>query len=159
MGSPLSEKDRDDDEVLHQVTLTKDFEIQQGEVTQSQWLLVMGYNPSDFKSKENCPEDYLEINGAALCPNHPVETISWNNAQEFIKKLNEGNDGYAYRLPTEAELEYAARGGTQTTYYFGDNSRYLRDYGWYQKNSDDQSRVVGSKKPNQYGLYDMHGNV
>ena len=67
MGSPLSEKDRDDDEVLHPVTLTKDFEIQQGEVTQSQWLLVMGYNPSDFQSKENCPEDYLEINGAALC--------------------------------------------------------------------------------------------
>ena len=159
MGSPSSEKGRYDDEVVHSVTLTKDFEIQQTEVTQAHWFLVMGYNPSRFKTKENCPEDYLEINGAALCPNHPVETVSWNDAQDFIKKINEGNDGYAYRLPTEAEWEYAARGGAQTAYSFGDDTGYLRDYGWYSENSGSQARAVGSKKANQYDLYDMHGNV
>ena len=102
----------------------------------------MGYNPSRFKSKENCPEDYLEINGAALCPNHPVETVSWNDAQEFIKKLNEGNNGYAYRLPTEAEWEYAARGGTQTAYSFGDDTGYLRDYGGLPPCEDCQVTLV-----------------
>ncbi len=159
MGSPSSEKDRYDDEVVHSVTLTKDFEIQQTEVTQAQWFLVMGYNPSYFKKKENCSEDYLEIKSTGLCPNHPVETVSWNDAQDFIKKLNEGNDGYNYRLPTEAEWEFASRGGTQTAYSFGDDTGYLRDYGWYYENSGSQTRAVGNKKANQYNLYDMHGNV
>ncbi|MFN7454631.1 MAG: formylglycine-generating enzyme family protein, partial [Pseudobdellovibrionaceae bacterium] len=125
MGSPSSEVGRHDDEVLHSVTLTKDFEIQQTEVTQAHWFLVMGYNPSYFKSKGYCSDDYLEINGAALCPNNPVEQVSWSDTQDFIKKLNDGNDGYAYRLPTEAEWEYAARGGTQAAYSFGDDARAL----------------------------------
>ncbi len=159
MGSPASEKNRESDEIAHSVTLTKDFEIQQTEVTQAQWFLVMGYNPSSFKSKDSCPEDYLEINGTALCPNHPVETVSWNDTQEFIKKINQGNDGYSYRLPTEAEWEYAARSGTQTAYSFGDDSGYLREYGWYYENSGNRTHAVGSKKGNSNDLYDVHGNV
>jgi len=159
MGSPSSEKGRSDDEVLHSVTLTKDFEIQQTEVTQAHWFLVMGYNPSAFKNKKHCPDDYLVINGASLCPNHPVETVSWDDAQAFIKKLNEGNDGFAYRLPTEAEWEYSARAGSQSAYSFGDDAGYLRDHAWYYENSGNQSHAVGAKKANRNNLSDMHGNV
>lgn len=146
-------------EDIQSVILTKDFEIGQTEVTQAQWSLVMGYNPSYFRNKANCPADYVESNGVAQCPNHPVETVSWNDMQEFIKKLNEGNDGYSYRLPTEAEWEYAARAGTQTKYSFGDDADLLRFYGWYDGNSGWQTHAVRSKFMNQYGLYGIYGNV
>ncbi|MCP4109025.1 MAG: formylglycine-generating enzyme family protein, partial [Desulfobacteraceae bacterium] len=100
---------------------------------------VMGNNPSYFQSGDD----------------YPVENVSWNGVQEFIKKLNE-KEGAAYRLPTEAEWEYAARAGTDTAYYFGNDSGQL---GEYSENSDNKTHPVAQKKPNAWGLYDMHGNV
>ena len=142
MGSPSSESGRDTDEDQHQVTFTKGFEMQTTEVTQAQWEAVMGNNPSYFK-------------GA----NRPVEQVSWNDAQEFIKKLNGQNDGYTYRLPTEAEWEYAARAGAQTRYSFGDSDSLLSEYAWYRVTSVSGTHAVATKKPNAWGLHDMHGSV
>jgi eukaryotic-like serine/threonine-protein kinase len=106
----------------------------------------MGNNPSSFKGDDL-----------------PVENVSWNDAQEFVKKLNTagatGRSPLRFRLPTEAEWEYAARAGTQTAYYFGDDADYLGDYVWYSKNSGGQTHPVGQLKPNAFGLYDMLGNV
>jgi formylglycine-generating enzyme required for sulfatase activity len=136
----------DDDETPHQVTLTKPFELGVYEVTQQQYEKVMGKNPSNFKGGQN-----------------PVEQVSWNDAVEFCRKLSalpaEKKAGYVYRLPTEAEWEYACRAGTTTKYSFGDSESGLGDYGWYDKNSGGTTHPVGGKKPNGWGLYDMHGNV
>jgi formylglycine-generating enzyme required for sulfatase activity len=138
MGSPDSEPGRNLDEgPQHQVTISKAFELQTTEVTQSQWQAVMGSNPSYFKG-----------------PDLPVEQVSWDDAQAFIAKLNAKNDGYRYRLPTEAEWEYAARAGT-TGPYAGD----LGAMAWYAPNSGGTTHPVGTKTPNAWGLYDMHGNV
>jgi formylglycine-generating enzyme required for sulfatase activity len=138
MGSPDSESGRYSNEgPQHQVTISKSFELQTTEVTQSQWQAVMGSNPSYFKG-----------------PDLPVETVSWDDAQAFIAKLNAKNDGYRYRLPTEAEWEYAARAGT-TGPYAGD----VDAMAWHLKNSDQTTHLVGTKAPNAWGLYDMHGNV
>jgi len=84
--------------------------------------------------------------------------VSWNDAVEFCRKLS-AQEGEEYRLPTEAEWEYACRAGTTTTYSFGNNESQLRKYAWYSDNSDDTTHVVGEKLPNAWGLYDMHGNV
>lgn len=89
----------------------------------------------------------------------PVESVSWNDAQEFVKKLNKKEGSKKYRLPSEAEWEYAARAGTTTRYSFGDDESKLGDYAWYDANSSDMTHEVGQKKPNLLGLYDMHGNV
>jgi len=121
----------------HRVRISKPFEIGKYEVTQVQWTAVMGFNPSAFRGV-----------------NRPVESVSWNHAQEFLRKLNARQDGYRYRLPTEAEWEYAARAGT-TGNYAGD----LDAMGWYHGNSDKGTHPVGGKQPNAWGLYDMHGNV
>ncbi len=137
---------------LHPVVITKDFEIQKTEVTQEQWYSVMGDNPSYFKGGE---EDRSKLGNN---PDHPVENVSWNGVLEFISKLNEKNDGYHYRLPTEAEWEYAARAGTKTAYSFSEGED-LSGYGWYSNNSEKQSHPVARKKPNSFGLYDVHGNV
>ena len=150
----------------------RNFEIMTTEVTQKQWFDVMGDNPSKFSSEKYC-DDYDEIN--KLCPNHPVESVSWNEVQKFIKKINDSlglsccyvspqDKKGRYRLPTQAEREFAARGGTKTTYSFGDDPSLLDNYAWYYENSDNQTHKVGlknpnPKKPNSYGLYDMHGNV
>ncbi|OFZ78482.1 MAG: hypothetical protein A2583_10830, partial [Bdellovibrionales bacterium RIFOXYD1_FULL_53_11] len=142
MGSPSSEAGRFNNEDHHKVTITKGFELQTTEVTQAQWEAVMGVNPSNFKGADR-----------------PVEKVSWNDAQAFIEKLNAQNDGYRYRLPTEAEWEYAARAGTKTAYSFGDNASLLGEYAWYDGNSGNETHAVASKKPNAWGLYDMHGNV
>ena len=116
------------------------------EVTQAQWQKIMGSNPSTFKGEDR-----------------PVETVSWEDAQEFIKKLNathpHPSQEEKYWLPTEAEWEYAARAGTQTVYGFGDDAGKLGDYAWYAGNSGNQTHPVGQKEPNALGLYDMHGNV
>ena len=120
----------------HEVTLTKPFYMGKYEVTQEQWESVMGKNPSDTK-------------GAKL----PVTIVSWNDCQDFIKKLNAKTNG-GYRLPTEAEWEYACRAGTTTAYSFGDNLT-KRD----ANISGDSIKEVGSYKPNAFGLYDMHGNA
>ena len=138
MGSPTTEFGRHNGETQHEVTITKQFYMGKYEVTQEQWEGVMGINPST-KSK-----------GAKL----PVTSVSWEDCQEFIKKLNEKTSG-GYRLPTEAEWEYACRAGTKTSYSFGD---YLMKK---DANVDmgSSTKVVGSYKPNAFGLYDMHGNV
>jgi len=143
MGSPSSEAGRDSDESpVHQVKISNAFYMGKYEVTQKQWRDVMGSSPSNFKGD-----------------NLPVEQVSWNDAQEFIKKLNEKEGVNKYRLPTEAEWEYSARAGTTTRYSFGDEEAKLGDYAWYDANSGSKTHDVGQKKPNLWGLYDMHGNV
>ena len=94
-----------------------------------------------------------------MCPHHPVETISWHDAMGFIAQLNAKSENYFYRLPTEAEWEYAARAGTTTSYSFGESGSLLQQYGWVKGNSNAQTHDVGTLKANPWGLYDMHGNV
>ena len=144
MGSPSNESGRYDNEKQHRVTLTKGFHMQTTEVTQRQWKAVMGNNPSNFK---NCGD------------NCPVEEVSWNDVQDFIRKLNQREGGSKYRLPTEAEWEYAARAGTTTRFSFGDDEGRLGEYAWYSGNSGRKTHSVGQKTPNAWDLYDMHGNV
>ncbi|MCE3009685.1 MAG: formylglycine-generating enzyme family protein [Proteobacteria bacterium] len=159
MGSPASEENRYEDENLHDVMISRDFSIQTTVVTQAQYFLAMGYNPSIVKRKSFCPGDYVEINAASLCPNNPVESVSWNDAQDFIAKLNATDADYSYRLPTEAEWEFSARGGTQTAFWYGNNTNRLADYAWFIGNAGGITHAVGSKPANQYGLYDAQGNV
>ena len=137
MGSPESEKGRYNDETQHEVTLTKPYYMGSYAVTQEQWEAVMGNNPS------------IKTKGAKL----PVTNVSWQDCQEFIKKLNAKTDG-GYRLPTEAEWEYACRAGTTTEYFYGDS--ITKSDANYSKR---EPMAVGSYKPNAFGLYDMHGNV
>jgi len=142
IGSPENEKDRQSNEgPYHKVKITKPFYMQTTEVTQAQWKAVMGNNPSYFKGDDL-----------------PVEQVSWDDAQEFIKKLS-AKEGVKYHLPTEAEWEYACRAGSTTRFCFGDDESKLGEYAWYNENSDNKTRPVGQKKPNARGLYDMHGNV
>lgn len=173
MGSPDSEEKRFQDETQHDVTISRDFYMGAMEVTQEQWKKVMGENPSQFKG------DQL-----------PVESINSELAISFCNKLSnmtaEKVAGRIYRLPTEAEWEYACRAGSKTSYCFGDNSVPLSDYDWYADNSgivkldsgakfkmpedikeymswlkdnNCQTHNVGQKKPNAWGLHDMHGNI
>ena len=123
---------------VHTVRISQGFQMGITEVTQAQWEAVMGSNPSNFKNCLQCP----------------VEQVSWEDAQQFIAKLNGQNDGYKYRLPTESEWEYAARAGTT-----GDYAGSLDAMAWYSNNSDSKTHPVGTKSPNSWGLYDMHGNV
>lgn len=141
MGSPASEPGRQPVEVQHRVTLSKGFYVGTTEVTQAQWKAVMGNNPSNFKGDDL-----------------PVEMVSWDDAVSFCKKLS-GKEGKTYRLPTEAEWEYAARAGTTTRYHSGDTEEKLAAVAWYAGNSGNQTQKVGQKEPNAWGLYDMHGNV
>ena len=143
MGSLSGEEDRYEDEgPVHKVTIKEAFYLGKFEVTQKQWREVMGSTPSYFKGDDL-----------------PVEGVSWNDVQEFIEKLNEMEGNDKYRLPSEAEWEYACRAGTTTRYYFGDDESRLGDYAWYDGNSGGKSHPVGQKKPNPWGLYDMHGNI
>ena len=171
MGSPYNEKGRNYRETQHWVLLTKDFQIQTTETTQLQYFYVMGHNPSHFRKPENCADEYVEIDGTSLCPNHPVEQVSWHDAKEFIFKLNKSNDSYTYSLPTEAEWEYAARAYSTTAFNLGRNiSTQLVNYKNPRTLLD---KIIGKKKTyrgqtvaiaslpnaNDLGLYDMHGNV
>ena len=156
MGSPESEKARCDDEAQVSVTLTKPFGLGKTEVTQGQWKSVMGTEPWDgqdnVKADKDCPATY----------------VSWDDATEFCKtltaierkagKLKANED---YRLPTEAEWEYACRAGTTTAFSFGDDESKLGKYAWFDGNARDEqyAHKVGTKKPNPWGLHDMHGNV
>ncbi|CCI36625.1 SUMF1/EgtB/PvdO family nonheme iron enzyme [Microcystis aeruginosa] len=142
MGSPDSDPDaRDNEKPQHQVKVNS-FAIGKYPVTQAQYEAVMGTNPSNFKNN----------------PQNPVEMVSWEDAQAFCQKLSQIT-GKTYRLPTEAEWEYACRGGTTTRYYFGDDANQLGDYAWYDGNSQYKTHPVGQKKPNAWGLYDLSGNV
>jgi formylglycine-generating enzyme required for sulfatase activity len=153
MGTPFEEEERRNVEVQHEVTISKDFYLGVYEVTQSQYEKVMGKNPSDFKGeKVGGQNDDL-----------PVEQVSWNDAVEFSKRLSEIPEekkaGRVYRLPTEAEWEYACRAGSKTAYSFDDEEGLLPEYGWFGRNSSDRTHTVGLREPNAWGLYDMHGNV
>ncbi len=161
MGSPENEKHRDMNEEQVKVKLTQGFEMQMTEVTQLQWFGVMGTNPSRFKNEGDCKGEHRVIEGISLCPNHPVERVSWYEVQDFIAKYNQQtNDGYIYRLPTEAEWEYATRAGTTTAYFFGNDFSKLSNYGWFWGNSEDKrTHPVGRKGVNPWGPYDMYGNV
>jgi len=131
----------DSEKPAHQVALSS-YAISKYEVTQRQWQAVMGSNPSAFKD----------------CPDCPVEQVSWNDVQEFLKKLNQLS-GKQYRLPTEAEWEYAARGGAKSQSYLYSGSKEAGEVAWYSDNSADKTHPVGGKNANELGLYDMSGNV
>ena len=142
MGSPDSEKGRKSEEgPQHEVTISKPFYMGVTKVTQAQYEAVMGTNPSKFKG-----------------PANPVDSLTWDEAAEFCKKLSE-KTGKTVRLPTEAEWEYACRAGTRTRFSFGDSESALGDYAWWESNSGGKTNPVGQKKPNPWGLYDMNGNV
>jgi formylglycine-generating enzyme required for sulfatase activity len=130
----------DDERPAHTVNLSN-YYIGKYEVTQAQWKVVMGSNPSYFKGD-----------------NLPVENVSWNDVQEFIRKLN-SQTGKNYRLPTEAEWEYAARGGNQSKGYKYSGSNSAGEVAWYYDNSGNKTHPVGQKKGNELGIYDMIGNV
>lgn len=121
----------------------RDYEMSVYQCTQEEWVELMKENPSKFFGRVNLP----------------VENVSWNDVQEFIKKKNEQKDGYEYSLPTEDQWEYACRAGSATNYCFGNSEEELKEYAWFYKNSDGKTHPVGLKKPNAWGLYDMHGNV
>jgi len=132
----------DDSKPPHQVTLSKPFYLGTYQVTQSQWKTIMGKNPSKFTGDTR-----------------PVEQVSWNDGQEYVRKLNSREGVNMYRLPTEAEWEYACRAGTGARFCFGDDEARLEEYAWFDDNSKGETHPVGQKKPNLWGLYDMHGNV
>ena len=147
MGSPDNDRDAwESEQPKHTVRITKPFYMGVTEVTQEQYERVMGTNPSIFK-------------GAQL----PVERVSWEDAVKFCRELSalpaERSAGRVYRLPTEAEWEYACRAGSKTKWSFGDAEPSLGEYAWYHSNSGEKTHPVGTKKPNAWGLYDMHGNV
>jgi len=131
----------DDEKPVHEVEITKGFYIGKYEVTQAQYERVTGINPSYFKQGDR-----------------PVDQIIWTEAVEFCQKLSE-KTGRNFRLPTGAEWEYACRAGSTGEYCFGDDENKLGDYAWYDHNLGKQTHPVGQKKPNAWGLYDMHGNV
>jgi formylglycine-generating enzyme required for sulfatase activity len=166
MGSPDSDKGAAKDEKpQHRVRITRPFYLGKYPVTQEQWTALMSTNPSHFSG-----------------PRNPVEEVSWDDCQSFFTRLNQkvaegtiqhGDYSHGsgpslgpkkagagkFQLPTEAQWEYACRAGTTTIFCFGDDESGLNEYGWYDKNSGGTSHPVGEKKPNAWGLYDMHGNI
>ena len=179
MGSPKKEKDRGDDEKQVKVTITRAFELGKTVVTQKQWIEVMGTTECPWEEADEMFRDddlYDPAPPGRPTPkgnNYPAVGISWYGATEFCAKLTalEHKSGklsakQTYRLPTEAEWEYACRAGTTMVYSFGDDESKLGDYAWYAENSEGSSKGFGSnlhkvatKKPNTWGLFDMHGNV
>jgi formylglycine-generating enzyme required for sulfatase activity len=163
MGSPEYQSGHEADELEHEVTLTRDFEMQLTEVTQLQYYLVMGKNPSLWVEYEygdkivRCPS-YSTAYGPGLCAQGPVERVSWEDAQEFIRRLNATGGAYRYRLPTEAEWEFAARAGTVHGFSFSFGDEPMERYGWFWHNSP-AFFSVATKLANPFGLFDMHGGV
>ena len=132
-----------DEQPIRTVHISRPFYLGKYEVTQAQWEAVMGYNPSAWRGQRT----------------RPVEQVSWEDVQEFLRRLNTEEGRTHYRLPTEAEWEYAARAGTTTAYSFGSDVSRLDEYAWYGGNAAHTSHPVGQLKPNAWGLHDMHGNV
>jgi formylglycine-generating enzyme required for sulfatase activity len=155
MGSPETEKGRGDDETLHKVTISTPFYIGICQITQKQWRTVMRKNPSRFK--------YNPIHGLSrdYYDDLPVERITWNEAQTFCNKLSElpaeKKANHIYRLPTEAEWEYACRAGTNTAFSCGDKLNL--QFAWFDENSKEEPHGVDHSIPNEWELYGMHGNV
>lgn len=139
-GDPLDYEDDEDGPRPH-IKMTHPFAIGKYEVTQAQWEAVMGSNPSHFKG-----------------PTRPVEMVTWRDVQEYLQRLN-AQTGKQYRLPSEAEWEYAARAGSGASYAFGEDKALLARHAWYEGNSGGETKPVGQLPPNAFGLYDMHGNV
>jgi len=155
MGSADTDPDAesssgDDEKPQHLVKITKPYYLSAFEVTQQQYEKVMGTRPR--QGEVNVKEG----------PDNPATYVSWNDAREFCRQLS-AQEGVEYRLPTEAEWEYACRAGTTTAFSFGDDASQLGRYAWYRKNAWDigerYAHRVGQKLPNSWGLYDMHGNV
>lgn len=151
MGSPDLEEGRGPEGPQHDVDITHGFYLGKYEITQGQWQAVMGTRPWSG-------EDYVRDKSR-----HPAVYISWNDVQEFIAKLNQAEGSEVYRLPTEAEWEYACRARTTTRWSFGDDESRLGQYAWYKDTAWDvgeqYAHEVGTKLPNPWGLYDMHRNV
>jgi len=157
---------------LHEVKIREPFSLQTTEVTVGQWrkfIKETGYKTeaetdggayiwdgSEFKKKKGT---YWDNPGFSQDDRHPVTCVSWNDVQEFIRWLNRKEGTDKHRLPTEAEWEYAIRAGNTTVFTFGDDASQLAEYAWYYKNSEKRTHPVGTKEPNPWGLYDMHGNV
>ncbi len=145
----MSEKDEENypgTEISHRVTLTKNFYIGQFEVTQAQYQQVMGNNPSNIKKGTW----------------YPVESVTWNDAMAFCEKLNSMNlapAGYKFTLPTETQWEYAAKGGVKSKHYKYSGSNEIENVAWYWDNAEKTTHEVGTKAPNEIGVYDMSGNV
>ena len=158
MGSPTTEADHENDERQHEVKLTE-FEMGKTVVTQEVYARFTGFNPSYFKEVKYCPKTFkrIEVKGTqiALCPDHPVEQVSWIDAMEFIKLVNRDlkGEGYTYFLPTEAQTEYAFRGGTTTAYVSGEDETHLGRYVQYSANSGEQTQSVHAVYPNVFGIY------
>ena len=151
MGSPPSGADRGSDEVpQHLVTITRGFWLGRDELTQGQWTAVTGAAPWSGR-------DWVQAD-----PDRPAVCVSWLDAQAFAERLSRAT-GVAFRLPTEAEWEYACRAGTTGRWSFGDRAATMADFGWYSANAWSaglrQAQPVAGKRPNPWGLYDMHGNV
>jgi formylglycine-generating enzyme required for sulfatase activity len=164
MGSSTNEVDRylDQESPQTAVTISRGFWLGKYEVTQREYLALMGHNPSFFTTND--------VNGNAIPPdlNRPVEQVSWFEATNYCGRLTERERAAgriaansAYRLPTEAEWEYACRGWTSMRFSYGEDPGYtnLTDYAWYNENSGGMTHPVGRKLPNPWGLYDMHGHV
>jgi formylglycine-generating enzyme required for sulfatase activity len=190
MGSPPSEKDSKPDENSRQVTITKPFYVGKTEVTQSVFRQVMGFNPSRYQGDYVAERDpgTGRVSREIDTNDWPVDSVSWDHAMEFCKRLSQRPEemraGRTYRLPTEAEWEYACRAGTTTRFSFGDSDKGLLGSGWFAANSGDRNifselatvqrrsevmeklsrnrcrpREVGGKAANPWGIHDMHGNV
>jgi formylglycine-generating enzyme required for sulfatase activity len=145
MGSPDSDKHAfPDEKPQHRVRITKPFYLGKYVVTQEQWKAVVGGDPSHYKG-----------------PKNPVESVSWEDCQMFLRRLNakKGEQGGKFVLPTEAQWEYACRAGSTTKYFFGDDEKQLPEYAWFNENAGSKTHPVGERKPNAWGLYDMQGNV
>jgi formylglycine-generating enzyme required for sulfatase activity len=141
-GDPVAEQADENETPRRDVIFDKPFCMCRFQVTQSQWARVMKTDPSHFKG-----------------PDRPVETVSHHDALAFVERLNEMEGKKLYRLPTEAQWEYAARAGSQSAYCYGTERMKLSRYAWYKSNSKDETHPVGLLAPNDWGLHDMHGNV
>jgi len=141
-GDKKLEQAEDHETPRHIVKISQTYFLGKYEVTQIQWSEIMNNNPSEFVDDKR-----------------PVERVSWNDVKVFIQKLNTKEETNKYRLPTEAEWEYAARAGSESSYAFGSDTIMLSQYAWYRKNSGGKTHPVGQLNPNVWGLYDMHGNV
>jgi formylglycine-generating enzyme required for sulfatase activity len=141
-GDPVAEQADENERPRHKVAFENPFLIGKYTVTQSQWQAIMETNPSHFKET-----------------GRPVEMVSYEDAGLFVDRLNHKEDTHTYRLPTEAQWEYAARAGSQSTYCFGSERMKLGKYAWFRKNSAEATHPVGLLLPNEWGIHDMHGNV
>jgi len=170
MGSPVDEKGRRENENQHAVRITRPFSLGKYEVTQAVWERVMTTKITKASAKTNQsglywgPGDKLDITGKArpskfIDPQRPVDSVSWRQCQEFIARLNLLVDGGGFRLPTEAEWEYAARSGTTAPYFFGNDASGLDAHAWYKPNGGGETHRVGITRPNPWGFHDMYGNV